>query len=55
MSPAVLPVAPEEFERATRLLHQRTGIVVGERMLILVDIEKLMSSSEMALVEQALA
>ena len=33
-----------------------TGIgTVGERMLILVDIEKLMSSSEMALVEQALA
>ncbi|OXR49713.1 chemotaxis protein CheR [Pusillimonas sp. T2] len=30
MTPAVLPVAPEEFERATRLLHQRTGIVVGE-------------------------
>lgn len=33
-----------------------TGIgTVGERMLILVDIEKLMSSSEMALVELALA
>ncbi len=33
-----------------------TGIgTVGERMLILVDIEKLMTSQEMALVEQAIA
>lgn len=30
MAPSVLPVTPEEFARAARLLHQRTGIVVGE-------------------------
>lgn len=30
MAPAVLPVTSEEFTRAARMLHQRTGIVVGE-------------------------
>lgn len=30
MAPSVLPVSAEDFARAARMLHQRTGIVVGE-------------------------
>lgn len=47
--------APPQFGSAFSTEHL-TGIgTVGERMLILVDIEKLMTSEEMALVEGAAA
>lgn len=52
LQPAQVSAAPQ-FGTAFSTEYL-TGIgTVGERMLILVDIEKLMSSSEMALVEQA--
>jgi purine-binding chemotaxis protein CheW len=45
--------APPQFGSAFSTEHL-TGIgTVGDRMLILVDIEKLMTSDEMALVESA--
>lgn len=47
--------APPQFGTAFSTEYL-TGIgTLGERMLILVDIERLMTSSEMALVEQAVA
>ena len=54
----VLALTPEQIRHAPELsagLDTRyiTGLgTVGERMLILVDIEKLMSSNEMALMDQ---
>jgi purine-binding chemotaxis protein CheW len=54
LQPAQISTAPQ-FGTAFSTEYL-TGIgTVGERMLILVDIEKLMTSEEMALVEQAAA
>ena len=54
LQPAQISAAPQ-FGSAFSTEHL-TGIgTVGERMLILVDIEKLMTSEEMALVEEAVA
>lgn len=54
LQPSQISAAPQ-FGSAFSTEHL-TGIgTVGERMLILVDIEKLMTSEEMALVEEAVA
>ena len=53
LTPEQLRPVPE-FNFATAIDHLLAVSAVGDRMLILVDIAKLMSSAEMGLLEQTL-
>ncbi len=54
MEPAQIKPAPE-FSNAVDVRYINGLAMLGERMLIVVDIEKLMLSSEMALVDEAIS